>query len=264
VSRKPLVRPYGAVAGAVLGAMALAGCGAGQVAQTAEQVAAVTGANANVGQIAVRDVSIVFPEDAEEGERADLYPAGGTAPLQMSIVNFGSAPDRLVSASSPAAASVQINGASEIPAGQNVVVEGEAAEAAGAGAPAPTPTGGPVAPGAITTPAAPGAATPTPISGLPSRTAAPTGEPSPQADQPTTTPEPREGGFDPAGPGEGTIEDPSATDQGTRIALTGLREDIRAGLTYPVVLRFERAGELRIEVPVANSTAEREIERLEE
>jgi hypothetical protein len=36
------------------------------------------------------------------------------------------------------------------------------------------------------------------------------------------------------------------------IALVGLAEPVRAGLTYPVVLTFERAGELRLELPVAN------------
>jgi hypothetical protein len=40
--------------------------------------------------------------------------------------------------------------------------------------------------------------------------------------------------------------------------LSGLQEDIRAGLTYPLVLTFERAGEVRLEVPVGNATAPRE------
>jgi hypothetical protein len=34
------------------------------------------------------------------------------------------------------------------------------------------------------------------------------------------------------------------------VALTGLREPIRSGLTYPVVFGFERAGDLLLEVPV--------------
>jgi hypothetical protein len=100
---------------------------------------------------------------------------------------------------------------------------------------------------------------PTPISGLPSATVAPTGEPSPRADQPSLSAAPT-GGADPAGPGQGTIEDVNAVDEGTRIVLTGLREEVQAGLSYPLVLRFERAGEVRIDVPVANSTATREAE----
>lgn len=34
------------------------------------------------------------------------------------------------------------------------------------------------------------------------------------------------------------------------VALVGLTEPVRAGLTYPVVLTFERAGELRLQFPV--------------
>ncbi|WP_214364401.1 copper chaperone PCu(A)C [Pseudonocardia sp. H11422] len=36
------------------------------------------------------------------------------------------------------------------------------------------------------------------------------------------------------------------------VVLTGLREEIRAGINYPVVFTFERAGELREALPVEN------------
>jgi hypothetical protein len=36
------------------------------------------------------------------------------------------------------------------------------------------------------------------------------------------------------------------------VVLVGLTEPVRAGLTYPVSFVFERAGELRLEVPVEN------------
>lgn len=36
------------------------------------------------------------------------------------------------------------------------------------------------------------------------------------------------------------------------VALTGLREPLRAGLTYPVTLTFERAGAITLQVPVGN------------
>lgn len=36
------------------------------------------------------------------------------------------------------------------------------------------------------------------------------------------------------------------------ISLLGITEPIRAGMTYPVVFTFERAGEVRVEVPVEN------------
>lgn len=44
--------------------------------------------------------------------------------------------------------------------------------------------------------------------------------------------------------------DPPAGTKTVGIALVGLTEPVRAGVTYPVVFRFERAGELRIELPV--------------
>ncbi|MGQ0717839.1 MAG: copper chaperone PCu(A)C [Pseudonocardiales bacterium] len=37
-----------------------------------------------------------------------------------------------------------------------------------------------------------------------------------------------------------------------RIVLIGLRSPVRAGFSYPVVFAFERAGELRLELPVVN------------
>ena len=48
---------------------------------------------------------------------------------------------------------------------------------------------------------------------------------------------------------------PPAATEGTgagNIVLTGLREDVQAGLTYPLILTFERAGEVRFDIPVAN------------
>ena len=120
-------RTYTALfAGALVGALALTGCGAGQIAGTAEQVAAVSGANTSVGPIAVRDAVIAFGDQAQGGA---VYPRGASAPMSMTIVNEGTEADRLVSASSPWASSVTISGVTEIPAGRSIVVQGEAPEA---------------------------------------------------------------------------------------------------------------------------------------
>ena len=72
--------------GAVAGALALTGCGAGQITQTSSQVSGVGGASANVGQIGVREAAFAFTGD---GKTAAIYRAGGTAPLAMTVVNFG-------------------------------------------------------------------------------------------------------------------------------------------------------------------------------
>lgn len=42
-----------------------------------------------------------------------------------------------------------------------------------------------------------------------------------------------------------------------RIVLIGLRAPVSAGFSYPVVFAFERAGELRMELPVVNPTTPR-------
>lgn len=189
MSRIARTRPAGAslLTGALIGALALTGCGAGQVANTADQVAAVAGANVDAGPIAVRDAVIVFGEQVRGGT---VYPRGADAPLTMTITNQGAEPDRIIGASSPWATRVVVGGTSEVPGGRSLVVEG----------------------------------------GI----AVPDGE-APEG--PDTAP--REG-------------------LGTQIVLSGLLDDVRAGLTYEVVLDFERAGEVRMRVPVGNSGEPRE------
>ena len=199
------------VVSALIAGVALAGCGAGQITQTAEQVAAVEGANAGAGQIALRNATIEFDAPVHG---AAIYPAGADAPLEITIVNSGSEVDRLVAASSPIAASVQISGVLQIPGGQSLTIEGAPAPAAAA--PLPADAAAPPAP-------APGE---TPATTLPTPVAPPPAEE--------------------AEPGAG------------HIVLTGLSEEIQAGRSYPLVLTFERAGEVRFDVPVANPATLRE------
>lgn len=203
----------GLFAGVLVAALALTGCGAGQVAGTAQQQAAVAGNNTTVGPIAVRDAVIAFAEQPVQG--GAVHARGGDAPLSMTIVNEGTEADRLVSASSPWASSVEIAGTTEIPAGRSIVVEGAAPEVL-------TPTTGIPTSGAPSTPTATPSATPS---------AEPTGEP--------------------------------AATEGTQIVLTGLLDDIRAGVSYDVVLVFERAGEVRIQAPVGSTEEPREDEPAE-
>jgi copper(I)-binding protein len=238
VSRYVRSRPtaVAVVIGAMTAAVALAGCGAGQITQTDTQVASVNGANVRGGSISVRDATIEF-SDVAEG--ATIYPRGGSAPLQMSIVNAGPQGDRLVSVTSPVAASVQIIGPSEIPAGHVLLIEG-----------GPTAPAGPAAPGAPTTPGGP---TPSGTATPPSGTAAPGGTAVPAsttaAGRPAATTQAAPPPAPPAAPG-------SARE--ASIVLTGLREDIQAGPTYPVTLTFERGGVLHFNVPVENPTGPRD------
>ncbi|GAA2856823.1 hypothetical protein GCM10010472_12720 [Pseudonocardia halophobica] len=93
---------------AAAGALLLSGCGAGQVAQTAEQVAAVGGTGGVVGDVAVRNAEIAWPTGL--APTGAVYQKGGQALVEMIIVNDGGAADRLVSASSEAGTQVVVTG----------------------------------------------------------------------------------------------------------------------------------------------------------
>ncbi|PZS02717.1 MAG: hypothetical protein DLM56_11235 [Pseudonocardiales bacterium] len=94
----------GAVAGMVLAGVA--GCAAGQVAETANELSAVGGSEGQVGQMALRNVSIAYPPTGK-------YEPGGTARLNFALVNEASGTDRLVSVSTPVASSVTGTGGSQ-------------------------------------------------------------------------------------------------------------------------------------------------------
>lgn len=115
-------------------AFALAGCGAGQTAQTASQAAAVDGVNADLGALALRDVLIPYPED-----RNGTYPSGSDVPVQLTIINQTSNADTLLSLSTPAARRVLLEGTTTILAQMSVSGVPEL------GAPA-APTAAPVSP----------------------------------------------------------------------------------------------------------------------
>jgi copper(I)-binding protein len=223
--------------GAVVGSVVLGGCAAGQVAQTAYQANSSTGATVNQNGIAIRDAQVAFGK-APQG--AAVHPAGSAAPIEMHIVNQSTQDDRLVSASSPVAASVQISGQTDLPAGVEMVVGGE------------TGTAGQSAPGASDAPQPP----------LAGETAPPTSEPS-------SSPQPSDlsptGSANPSGeaPAAGlqpppAIKSVEPSTRYTQIVLTGLREDIRAGLSYQIDLTFERAGVVRVMLPVAYPATPRE------
>ncbi len=159
------------VLAAALTLVLMNGCSAGQITQTSSQVSGVDGASGQAGDIVIRDAAIAAP-DRPQGEAA--YLPGGDAPLKMVIVNEGSAPDRLVSASSPFANTVTITGDASLPGYQALAV-GQ--------------------PGAVTL------------------------------------------------PGTKRID----------MVLTGLRGPLKSGgVLYEVTLFFERAGPLRLQIPVAN------------
>lgn len=101
-SLRRLVAGLGASAAA---AAMLTGCAAGQVAQTVDQYPVVDGAAGNAGQLLIRNAGIAPPS------RINGYAKGGTATLQLVVVNGTNKDDRLVSASSPVAGGVVLSAA---------------------------------------------------------------------------------------------------------------------------------------------------------
>ncbi len=125
VSRRVL-----AVAALATGAaLALSGCGAGQISQTASQVPAVNGNAATVGNMALRDVRILLPQ-SEEYTNAK----GGKAVVAFSAINQGSArTDELVSISTDLGQVKVTPEKPQLAPGQTVVADGPAAKAGEAG-----------------------------------------------------------------------------------------------------------------------------------
>ena len=112
------VRALAAAAALTFGLL-ISGCAAGQISQTADEVAAIDGANGGVGQIAVRNVELVT---ADTGG----YPKGADAALQLFISNQGLSADTLTQVSSPAAGSIEMNGPLQVPAQSLVSVGAQA------------------------------------------------------------------------------------------------------------------------------------------
>ncbi|MGH3865608.1 MAG: copper chaperone PCu(A)C [Pseudonocardiaceae bacterium] len=97
-------------------ALALVGCGAGQITQTDRQVAAVDGAFGNAGNaIALREVLIPYPHDQQ-----GTYPAGSAVPMVLTIINQGDSADELIAVTSPAASQALVLGTTQIPPGTTV------------------------------------------------------------------------------------------------------------------------------------------------
>jgi copper(I)-binding protein len=98
------IRRFGAVtAAAAAGVLLLAGCAAGQQVQTIGQRPPIDGASASAGNIEVRAAGVLGPNTGSS------YSKGGSALLQLVLINTGASNDTLTSVSSPVAGSTQVN-----------------------------------------------------------------------------------------------------------------------------------------------------------
>lgn len=200
-------------------ALALTGCSAGQISQTADQVAAINGNHADVGKISLRNVHIVYPPSGEHTNAT-----GGKAVLALSFVNTSETTADELTKISTDLGEVKItapDGGStlKLKPQQTVVAAGaDATAAAGEHGSSDEHGSSGEQHGTETT------------------TAAPT----------TTT----------AAPAAAEGEDPEADP--ARIEITGLTKDITPGLTYTVTFDFKENGTVQMQVPVdAGTVAER-------
>jgi hypothetical protein len=214
---------------AVLGAAALAAaglltaCGTGQIAETADIVPAVPGANLNLningGLLSVRDATVDYP--GPQG-----YQPGDDAPLTIRIINGTTSPVTLTGAvaTTPAGATI---------GGKVLQVGGVPSAAPSAESPvpatrAPTPTPATSGRGRSAKPSVSPSASPT-ASGSASQSASTGPVGSPNINVPV-----------PAAP-DGLIILSKANSGGSYLAISGLTQALRPGKSVRLVLTFTLA-----------------------
>ena len=219
-----------ATVGTALGAaLVLAGCSAGQIAQTAGMEPAVNGGLGQAGDIAVRDVQFVYPDGG-------IYPAGASVPLRGVIINGGLQDDELVDAISNWGR-VTITGDKTLLAGHTLTLDGTAP----APSSTPTTTSGPSSTGSSTSSTgSSSSSSSTTGSSTGSSTSSSTGS-STSSSTPTTT-------SSPAKPTIGKVS----------ITLVGLQEKVSVGKTVTVTFIFRNGGQATVTVPIANPTTPRQ------
>jgi copper(I)-binding protein len=228
--RRVLTRFAPAVAGLGV-AVLLVGCGAGQITQTDTQQSAVNGGSGQVGQIAIRDAELQFPDNAQ-----GVYAPGSNATLIVTIANTGIDPDQLIAVSSPAASSVTIDGSASgskpIPGNFSIVSGVDVDDSTAAVQLPTTSTSAPTSTSSTETSSTGTSSTETSGARTSGRSTTTTHAAATTTAAPALPP--------------GTV----------KIVLNGLRsingQQLRAGLTIPITFTFARAGECTItEVPVA-------------
>lgn len=110
------VATAGLAAGALIGAMALSGCSAGQVSQMTTQHPAINGTTATIGSIDLRNVFLRAPQTS------DYVRPGADVELLFVVVNSSDATsDKLLSIESNIG-EVELSGNTEVPAGNTLIV----------------------------------------------------------------------------------------------------------------------------------------------
>lgn len=212
-------RVLGAGVLALGAALALAGCGAGQITQTDSQQPAVNGTYAQVKTIVLRDVAVQYPTSGPG------YPIGATPALTLTIVNQGAQDDSLVSVTTGDGTQATVGGSKAVVAGHSLVIgPDDAVESTNEAQ--PTSSGAPTS--SSEAPTATGTATGTSSTG--------TATSSSSAEAPSTSATPTAA---PATVGKGTV------------TLSALKQPLWPGQTIKITFVFQGAGSVTVEVPVA-------------
>ncbi|WP_103343610.1 hypothetical protein [Amycolatopsis sp. CA-126428] len=216
-------RVLGAGVLALGAALALAGCGAGQITQTASQQPAVNGTHAQVKTIELRNAAVQYPKSGPG------YPAGATPALTLTIVNSGQQDDSLVSVTTEDGAQATIEGSKTIVAMHSLVIgPDDAVESTNEAQP--------------TSSAAPSS------SGAPTSSGTPTGSSSasnsPGSLTATATSEV---------PSSGPAATPTAPEKvgQAKVTLPPLKQPLWPGQVIKVTFVFQNAGPVTVELPVA-------------
>jgi copper(I)-binding protein len=206
-------------------ALVLAGCGAGQITQTATQQAAVNGTHAQVKNIVLRDAAVQYPT-AGPG-----YPVGATPALTLTIVNLDPRDDSLVSVTSEDGAQATLGGSKTVVAGHSLVIgPDDAVESTNEVQTTP--------------PSAPGSSSTAPSSTGTSSTATGSETNSPGHLTASSTSEV---------PSSGPAATPTAPEKigQATVKLAALKKPLWPGQTIKVTFVFQNAGPVTVELPVA-------------
>ena len=236
----------------VVGGLALAGCGAGQIAQTAQQRPTVDGQEAQVGPIAIRYAALEYPTSG-------VYEQGSDARLRMVIVNTGDSADVLTSVRSDVAGDVTITeGTSPSATGIASAAPSFSPSPTGSASFSPSPTPSGTASGTPTGQAEPPQSSLSAGSGAPSQTASgsasasasPIGSASAGA---APSPTSRAENARITIPPNGYV---SFAGDGPSVLLTGLTEKLYPAQNLSVTLTFQNAGSTTVTIAVATPEGE--------
>lgn len=218
----------------------LSACGTGQVAQTAQKVAAVEGVSASVGAIDVDNAIVAFPAKLR-------YAKGSEAPFYLAISNDSLDDDRLIAAHSDAGTAVVLApaepGTTPPPLGC-VITAAEIEE--NVGGVTPSSTQPPVEASASPTASPSESAS---ASASPSASASRSGSAEASA---SPTPEPTSTEIAVTIPHDGGV---LLTQACPHLVVQGLKRDVMPSDTIPLTLTFEKAGVIKLDVPVATASS---------